>query len=227
MLERIEGRSATMSPSADGREDGDDLDDFINQNYDTEGNQLRRSLALHRSPSGPIQQQPAKRQCLAAAAAGAAATAAPVVADDAYAYAGADAYDDGGGEEMAFRSCAAPDHMGGGAPSLPPIQRSLSVSTEALPIAAPPAAVVARSTPPSVVRLESLLRGEWLQTKSDDDPRTAAKRKLFEIVRETLLARRAGGGGGGAQRPISLDLAETLDELNDLKEFLHFNGVAA
>ena len=77
-------------------------------------------------------------------------------------------------------------------------------------------------------RLQSLLRGEWLQTKSDDDPRTAAKRKLFQIVRETLLARRAGGGGGFAQqRPISLDLAETLDELNDLKEFLDFNGVAA
>ena len=221
MLERIEGRSATMSPSADSRADGDDLDGFINQNYDAEGNQLRCSLALHRSPSGPIQQQPPKRQ-RAAAAGG----AAPVAAADAYAYAAA--YEDGGGEEMAFRSCAAPDHMGGGAPSLPPIQRSLSVSTEALPIAAPPAAVVARSTPPSVQRLQSLLRGEWLQTKSDDDPRTAAKRKLFQIVRETLLARRAGGGGGFAQqRPMSLDLAETLDELNDLKEFLDFNGVAA
>lgn len=130
-------------------------------------------------------------------------------------------YDDGG-EPMAFRSCAAPDD----GDDAPPMMRGLSDVTVAAPpppprTAAVPAipaipampAVPAAPTPLPVQRLQALLRGAWRQASSDS-PSAKVRARLAAIVLEVLSRHKA---------KQAFDLAETLDELNDLKAFLDFN----
>ena len=246
LVQRIEGgaaeRSVTGSPSrtpseagggngGNGDDEGKLVEDFLNPSCFEEGQQQARSL------SGPIEQQPPKRQRVAAASSDAAGasgaadlsnaatsssgTATGAAADAAGADAAGAAGDEDDDDEMAFRSASSSDL------ALPiKIKRSLSESTEA---SVPAAGVAEATTPPKVQRLQTLqtlLCGAWRQAHGQhqlDDPRAAAKSKLFVIVRDTLLARRAQRGGPAS----AVDLAETLDELNDLKEFLDFNGVTA
>jgi len=195
-----QARSSPASSEAVVLSEVADIWSFINTNYlddDDEAGQLQlRSLGGGHG-GATTAQQPPKRQRLAAAAALVGCRPS-------------------GDEPMAFRSCAAP----GDADDAPPMMRGLSDATPraaaAPPVAAAAAAAVAAAPPLPVQRLQSLLRGAWRQTKRDcDSPAAKVRARLAAIVHEVLSRHRA---------QQAFDLAETLDELNDLKEYLVFNG---